>query len=108
MIAMRMMQPSVHDVIDMVAVRYGFVTATEAMRVGAADLGRAPDGIRGIYSDGMLVDMVLVRMVKMAVMKIIDMAVVPDCRVPTAWAVSMGMVGMLGLGASRHDSPPCL
>jgi hypothetical protein len=40
MIAVRMMQSSVHEVIDVVAVRYGFVTATRAVGI-APNIARA-------------------------------------------------------------------
>ena len=83
MIAMGMMQPSAHEVIDMVAMGHGFVPAGRAMLVRAARLRRALHGIGGIDWDHVLVDVILVHVVKMAVMEIIDMSFMAD-RCPRA------------------------
>jgi hypothetical protein len=60
-------------------------------------------GICGIDCNNMFVDMVLVHMVEMTIMKVIYMAVMPNCSVPAARAVLMGVVGMTLLNASSHD-----
>jgi hypothetical protein len=106
MIAMRMMKPAVHEIIDVIAMRERFMAAVAAMCVLAADLGRAMNRMRGVYRNHMLVDMLFVHMVKVAVVEIIDMALVADRHMPAARAVPMGVVGMLLLGASCHDNPP--
>jgi hypothetical protein len=67
MIAMRMMQMPVHEVIDVIAMRNGFVPAARAMRVRAASLGSAVHGIGGADGDDMLVDMILMHVVEMPV-----------------------------------------
>ena len=67
MIAMRMMQTTVHEVIDMVAMRNGFVSAIGVMRVWAASLGRAVHGIGAADGDNMFVDMIPMHVVEMAV-----------------------------------------
>ena len=103
MIAMGMMQPSTHEVIDVVAMRYCLMSAGRSMRVRAAYLRRALHGICGIDCDNMFVDMVVVRMVEMTIMKVIYMAVMPNCSVPAARAVLMGVVRMTLLNASSHD-----
>src|ERR1700757_2443580 len=100
---MRIMQPTVHEVIDVVAMRYCLMSAGRSMRVRAAYLRRAVHGICGTDRNNMFVDMVLVHMVEMAIMKVIYMAVMPNCSVPTARTVSMGVVGMMLLNASSHD-----
>jgi hypothetical protein len=61
MIAVRMMQPSIHEVINMVTMRHRFVPAGRAMLVRAARLRRALQGIAGIHRDCMLVNVILVR-----------------------------------------------
>jgi hypothetical protein len=104
-VAMRIMQPTVHDVIDVVAVWYCLVSAVRAVRVCAADLRCAVHGICAIDSDNMFVDMVLVQVVQMTVVKVIYMAVMPNCGMPAARAVLMGVVGMVLLNASGHF--PC-
>jgi hypothetical protein len=60
----------------------------------------------------MFVHVILVHMVEMAVVKIIHMAVMANRGVPAFRAVLMGVVGMMLLGAGRHDvsflrSEPC-
>src|SRR6516225_5601987 len=89
MIAMGMMQPSAHEVIDMVAMGHDFVPTGRAMLVRAARLRRALHGIGGIYWDHVLVNVILVHVVKMAVMEIIDMAFMADRR-PRALPHSRG------------------
>jgi hypothetical protein len=51
MVAMGMMQTSAHEVIDMIAMRHGFVPAGRAMLVRAARLRRALHGIGRIDRD---------------------------------------------------------
>jgi len=67
MIAVRMMQAPVHEVIDVIAMRNGFVSAIRAVRVRAASLGSAVHGIGGIDGDEMLVDVILMHVVEMPV-----------------------------------------
>jgi hypothetical protein len=103
MIAMGMMQPSTHDVIDVVAMGHGFVPAGRAMLVRAAGLRRALHGICGIDCDDMLINVILMQVMKMAVMEIVDMALMADRRMPAVGTVLVGMVGMMLLGAGGHD-----
>jgi hypothetical protein len=102
MIAMGMMHPSAHEIIDMVAMGHGFVPAGRAMLVRAARLRRALHGIGGIDWDHVLVDVILVHVVKMAVMEIIDMAFMADRRMPTFGTVFVGMIGMVLLVTGGH------
>jgi hypothetical protein len=104
-IAMRMMQPAVHEVIDVVTMRYRFVSAMWGMLVCAAGFRRAVHGICGVDRDDMFVDVILMHMVEMAVVKIIHMAVMANRGVPTVLAMLMGVVGMMLLGARGHDFP---
>jgi hypothetical protein len=78
MIAMRMMQPPPHEVIDVVTMRHHFVPAGWAMLVRAVRLRRALRGIGGSDRDDMLIDMILVHVVEMTVMQIIDVAFVAN------------------------------
>jgi hypothetical protein len=99
MIAMGMVQPSIHEVIDVVPVRHGLVPAGRAMLVRAAGLWRALHGIGGTDRDDMFIDVILVHVMEMAIMEIIDMTVVTDRRMPTVGTMSVGVVGMMLLGA---------
>ncbi|MBV8111233.1 MAG: hypothetical protein JO012_15860 [Hyphomicrobiales bacterium] len=61
MIAMGMMQPSTHQVVDVVAMGNDLVPAGRPMLVRAAGLRRALHGIGGVDRDSVLIDMILVR-----------------------------------------------
>src|SRR5258708_7780885 len=102
MIAMRMMQSSAHEVIDVITVGHGCVLAGRAMLVRAARLRRALHGVGGIDRDDVLVDMILVHVVEMPVMQIIDVALMAHRRMPTVGTMLVGMVGMVLLGAGSH------
>jgi hypothetical protein len=104
-IGMRMMQPPIHQIIEMIAVGNGRVSAARAVHVGGSLALRQPGvaAVRmdGIDGDDMFVAMIAVGIMEMAVVKIIDMPLVAYGGVPTALAVgvfgmTMGM--MLGHG----------
>jgi hypothetical protein len=103
MIAMRMMQSSAHEVIDMVAMRHRFVPAGRAMLVRAARLRRALYRVGSIDRDDMLIDMVLMHVMEMAIMEIIDVALMADRRMPTVGTMLVDVVGMMLLGAGGHS-----
>jgi hypothetical protein len=102
MIAMRMMQPAIYEVIQVVAMRYRLVSAIWTVRVRAVVLRRAAHGINGADRNDMFVDVVLVHMMQMTIVKVIYMAVMPNCRMAAARAMLMRVVGMVLLNASRH------
>jgi hypothetical protein len=103
MVAVRVMQASVHKIIDMVAVRHGFVPAVRGMPVSASRFGRTAHRVGGADLEDVFVDMIFVHVVQMAVMNVIDMAVMAHGRMPTVWTMLMGVVGMVLLGAGGHD-----
>ena len=103
MVAMRMMQASAHDVIDVIAMGHRFVPAGRAMLVGAARLRRALHRVGSVDRNDVLVDMILVHVMEMPVMQIIDVAVMADRRMPTFGTMLVSMIGMMLLGASSHD-----
>jgi hypothetical protein len=102
-ITMRKMQPAADEVIDMVTMRYRFVSTVWAVVVRAAGFRCAADGIRCVDRDDMLVDVILMHMVKMAVVKIVHMAVMANGGVSAVRAMLVGMVGVVLLGAGGHD-----
>jgi hypothetical protein len=104
-IAVRMMQPAVHEIVDVIAVRNGLVPAIWAVLVRAVGFRRTPHGIRRTDLDGMLIDVILMHVMKVAVVKIVHMAVMPDGGMPAIRAVLMRMVWMVLFGAS-HDLFP--
>jgi hypothetical protein len=102
MSTMGMVQPSIHEIIDVVPVGHRFVPAGRAVLVRANRLRRALHGIDCVDRNGMLVNMILVRMMQMALMKIIDMVVMPDRRMPTAGTMRVAMIAVMLLRAGSH------
>lgn len=103
MIAVLVMQTAVDQIIDMVAVRNGLMTATFPMNMARTGIERNA-GIRVgfIYRQGVFVVMAVVLVVQMAVVQIVDMAVMFDGGMTAAAAVNMGVVVMNG--AVCHDA----
>ena len=91
-VAVRMVQVAGHQVVHMVAVRHGFVTATGAVDVlpivtGAGVLRRASGRVLAVHFQGVLVAMVAVRVVQVAVVQVIDVPGMLDGRVAAISAV---------------------
>ena len=98
-ISVLVMQTAVDDVVDVIAVRYGFVAATFAVNVAVAGVNRmAAVRVGFIDAQGMLVAVAVVFMVQVAVVQIIDVAFVFDGSVAAVCAVDVVMmfVGFAG------------
>jgi hypothetical protein len=102
MIAVRMVQPPAHEVIDVVTMRHRFVSAVRAMGVRAARLGRALHRVGGVDRDHVLVDVIAMHVVEMAVVKIVDVAVMANRGVSAIRTMLVRVVGMVLLGAGGH------
>jgi hypothetical protein len=102
MIAVRMVQPAVYEIVDVVAVRHRFVSAIWTVCVRAMDFRRALHGICGVDRDGVLIHVILVHMMEMAIMKVIHMAVMANRSVPATRAMLVGVVGVVLLGTFGH------
>ncbi len=103
-----MMEMAVHQIIDMVAMGNGFVSASRAVLVVgfvglARVVGRASGWIGGIDLKAVLVHMVRMRVVQVPVVKVVHMVVVTDRRVATSLTVRGFMVVMFATG---HEAPP--
>lgn len=99
MVAMLVMQTAVDDVVNVIAVRYGFVAATFAVNVAVAGVNRmATVRIGFIDAQCVLVVVAVVFMVQVAVVQIIDVAFVFDGSVAAVCAVDVVMmfVGFAG------------
>src|ERR1700730_7988202 len=103
MIAVRMVQPAVDEIVEMVAMRDLFMSAVWTVRMCAVDLRRAARGICATDGDDMFVDMILVHVVEMAVVQIVHVAVMANRGVPAIRAMLMRVVGVVFLGASGHQ-----
>jgi hypothetical protein len=106
MITVRMVQPAVYEVIDMIAMRHLCMSAAWTVSMRAVDLRGAVHGICGIDRDDMFVHMILVHMVKMIIVKIVHMAVMANRGVSAIRAMTMRMALMVFLGASTHRRTP--
>jgi hypothetical protein len=102
MAIMWVVQPTVHEVIDVIAVGNAFVSAARPMRVRAPGFGRAPRGIGLADLDNMFVDMVSVDVMQMTIVKVINMAMMTHSRVSAARTMLMRVIGMMLLVAEGH------
>jgi hypothetical protein len=104
---MRMVQVPIHEIVDMIAMRHGLVSAAGTMDMarlmaGTAVIRRAGVWVRFRHLDHMLVHMVAMRMVQMAIMQIVDMVAVPQGGVAATGAMRVAMVGVVGLRTATH------
>lgn len=91
--AVRMVQTAVYDVIDVVAVRNSFMTATFAVNVAAAAVnGVATVGVGGVDVQTVFVVVTVVFVVQMAVVQIVGMVVVAYCGVSAVCTVNVVVV----------------
>jgi hypothetical protein len=102
MIAVRMVQPTVYEIVDMVAMGYRFVSAVWTVRVRAMDFGRALHGICGVDRDGVLIHVILVHMMEMAIVQIVHMIVMANRSVSAVRAMLVSVVGVVFLGTCGH------
>lgn len=105
MTVVRVMQPSVHEIIDVIAVRYGFVSAARTMRMRAPCRGRAARRVGVADFDQVFVDMIAMHVMQVAVVQIIDMAFVAHSRMPAVRAMLMCVIRMMRVGAGGHGYP---
>ncbi|HMJ30599.1 MAG TPA: hypothetical protein VK512_17965 [Xanthobacteraceae bacterium] len=97
-IAVWVMKLPVHEIVDVIAMRDGFVPAVRAVLVRAMGFRRATRWVLCGDGDDMLVNVILMHVVKVAIMKIVHMALMPDCGVAAARAVLMRVIEMMFLG----------
>lgn len=102
----RMVQVAVDQVINVVAVRDGFMPAVRAVDVvglmaSAGVVGSAGSGVGRADLNHMLIEVIAMRRVQMAVVQIVNMVTMPDCGVAAALSVYVGMTGMNAVFAHR-------
>ena len=102
MAIMRVMQSTVHKVIDVITMRYGFVSAARTMRMRAPGFGRAAHGVGIAKLDNMFVDMIFMHVMQMTIVQIIDMVVMAHSRVSAVGTMLMRVIRMMPFGASGH------
>ena len=109
-IAMRAMgevQMTGDQIIDMVSVRHGLMSAVRAMAMSGlmplTAMGRRASS-RVLHGDTepMFIDMVIMRMMKMSVMEIVGVAIMGDGWMPAVRSVLMIVMRMNGMVAHRR------
>ena len=94
-VAVLVVQTAVYDVVDVIAVRYGFVAAAFAVNMTGTSLhGVAAVGVGGVYIEAVLVVVAVVLVVQVAVMDVVDVVTVFDRGLAAAFAVNVLVVGM--------------
>lgn len=107
-VAVRMVQMPVHQIVGVVSVRYCGVPAVRAVAMTgvvltAVVVRRAVGWVPGTDRQPVFVHVSVVRVMEVAVVKIVDMAVVPDRRVSAARTVLM-VVSLVDV--VRHENLP--
>ncbi|WON74240.1 hypothetical protein [Nitrosospira sp. Is2] len=107
MTIVRIMEMSIDQIINMVAMRYCLMPTARPMHMlrrvsGAFMLRRAVLRIGRGYANHMFVDMAFVRMMQMAVVQIIDMVIVHDPGVAALRPMRMIMIFVLLRGTMAH------
>lgn len=107
MVAVLMVKTSIDQIIRVIAMWDGFMTAAGPMEMilVMADMTRqriTTGGIGRAHVDHMLIDMIAVRMVKVAVMKVIDMVIMLHGHVAATGTMRMIMMFVMRQIAIRH------
>jgi hypothetical protein len=107
MIAVRVVQVSIDQIVDMVAMWHRFMTATGTVPMSrimsaAAVLQRAAIRIRCTHFDDMFIDVIFMRMMEMAIVKIIDVTPMSNGNLTTAWSMDVRMIGVNRMVISGH------
>jgi hypothetical protein len=114
MVAMMVMQAAVHQVVGMVAMWHGLMTAARAVLmpvvVALPEVRRAPGRVALRYVEAVLVGMIAVGVMEVAVMEVVDVPVVPEGRVSAAGPVLVivSAAVLLVLLLSAHLCHACL
>ena len=100
-VAVRVMEVTSHEIVDMVAVGHGLVAATRPVNVtlvvsGALMMGCAAIGVGCRYFDYVFIDVTFVHVMQMPIVQVVDVAGVLDRGVPAIGPMNMGMVFVLG------------
>jgi hypothetical protein len=90
-----MMQPPVHEVIHMVAVRNGLMSAARAVDVRARrGVWRTAIGVRAADGNAVFVVVVAVRRVQVAIVEVVHVIIVLNACMPAGGVMGVGVVGV--------------
>jgi hypothetical protein len=106
-VAVRVMQVTVDQVIGVIAMGHCFMSASWAMHMvwsvtRAPMLRGAPVGVPVGDFDHMLISVVAVLMVQVAILQVVDVVRVADRRMTTLWPVVVRVDGMFCACGFRH------
>jgi hypothetical protein len=109
-IAVRMMQVTADQIVDVIAVRHLFMATILAVHMSldvlaTRMLGRAGGGIGLRHIEGVFIDMIAMHMVQMTIVEIVGVALVLDGGVPAVTAVLMGVPIVFGAVLHRIGLP---
>ncbi|WP_174902454.1 hypothetical protein [Burkholderia pseudomultivorans] len=109
-VAMRVMKAAVDQIIDVIAMRNGFMPAARTVhmaRLMIAAVRRTPVRIFRADFDLVFVYVIAVRMVQVAVVEIVDVVAMLDRRMATSRTMLMFMLGVMTLIAGAHTYLLC-
>jgi hypothetical protein len=116
-IAVRMMQPALDQIVDVVAMRHGFMAAIRPVPVrcvvtAGAEFWIAAIRIAVTHGDDMLLGVAVLGMLKVAVIEVIDMAFVLHGEMAASGAVNVrrGLAGtaLFGCHGGSFSCPPSI
>lgn len=110
-VAVRMMEMTVDEIIDVIAVRHRFMAASRTVnmaRLMAAAVSGTYIWIGRAHFEPVFVHMITVRVMQVAVVQIVDMIAMRDRGVPAVRTVLMIMMGVVGFVARAHGCAPRL
>ena len=110
-IAVRMMQVTVDQIVDVVAMRHGLMTAAGSMHVplvvaAAVVGGRACLGILLRHLDHVLIHVTRMRMMKMSIVEVVHVVAMLHSFVAASRPVLVLMIGVMRQLAIRHLRSP--
>ena len=110
-LAVRVVQVTVDQVIEVVAVRHGLVPAVGPVDVGglvplASVARRAVSGIGSVHLEAVLVRVIAVGVMEVAPVEVVDVISVLDGNVPAVGTVDVVVVGMLFAAHFQVSSSP--
>jgi hypothetical protein len=113
MVAMRVVQPAIDEVVDVVAMRHGFMPAAGTVDVAcfvstAVLTRRAAVRVRLADLDDVLLDMVAVGVMQVAIVQVVHVVPVAYGGMPAARSVFVVVVRVMWRCASGHGAVLCL
>jgi hypothetical protein len=112
MVTVGMMQVTVDQIVDVIAVRNGLVATSGTVHVArlmshALVLRRAAVGIARRNLEHVLVNVIAVRVMQMPVVKVVRVIAVSNGGMAAVRAMLMRVTCMLRIRARGHEWPPC-